>query len=208
MPRVLLTAFEAYDPWPQNASWLALVELTRDMPSTPTVTTRLYPVDLTAAKERLETDLKAKYDFILHVGQVPHSSCIQLEEIAINVSTQGQGGANYEAAGHVCDGPPVAYHTPLPVSSFAKTLRKEGIPARVSFHAGTYLCNAIFYWSCRLAEELELPTKSTFVHVPLETSQVIGLDQPSSFMPAAMTARALRLLLKVATSDASRDQLA
>ena len=92
--------------------------------------------------------------------------------------------------------------------SFAKELRKEGIPARVSFHAGTYLCNAIFYWSCRLADELELPTKSTFVHVPLETSQVIGLDQPTSFMPAAMTARALRLLLKVATSDASRDQLA
>ena len=29
MPRVLLTAFEPYDEWKTNASWLALVELTK-----------------------------------------------------------------------------------------------------------------------------------------------------------------------------------
>ena len=69
MPRVLLTAFEPYDRWKANASWLALVELTRNLPEQPQVTTRLYPVDFSEMKERLEADLSAKFDFALHVGQ-------------------------------------------------------------------------------------------------------------------------------------------
>ena len=43
MTRVLLTAFQPYEGWQTNASWLALVELTRDLPDQPMVTTRLYP---------------------------------------------------------------------------------------------------------------------------------------------------------------------
>jgi pyrrolidone-carboxylate peptidase len=45
MARVLLTAFGPYGSWESNASWLALTELTRELPSLPQVTTRLYPTD-------------------------------------------------------------------------------------------------------------------------------------------------------------------
>ncbi len=51
MTRVLLTAFEPYDTWKANASWLALVDLTSDLPSQPQVTTRLYPVDFDQLRE-------------------------------------------------------------------------------------------------------------------------------------------------------------
>ena len=60
MPRVLVTAFEPYDVWSENASWLALVELTRDLPVRPEVTTRLYPVDYAEMRKRLERDLAAE----------------------------------------------------------------------------------------------------------------------------------------------------
>ena len=46
MPRVLITAFGPYGKWAENASWLALVELTRHLPAQPEITTRRYPVDL------------------------------------------------------------------------------------------------------------------------------------------------------------------
>ena len=32
MKKVLVTAFEPYDRWKTNASWLALVHLTQDLP--------------------------------------------------------------------------------------------------------------------------------------------------------------------------------
>ena len=40
MPTLLLTAFEPYDGWPENSSWLTLVELTKNLPSAPRLTTR------------------------------------------------------------------------------------------------------------------------------------------------------------------------
>jgi pyroglutamyl-peptidase len=203
MTRILLTAFEAYEPWTTNASWLALIELTRVLPLDVEITTRLYPVALQAMKDKLAKDLKSNFDYAFHVGQAPQSSCIQLEEFALNVVSAGHTMDHAEAAGVVCDGGPDSYRSLLPVRRYAQALREDGIPARVSFHAGTFLCNAIFYWSCSLAEDLELPTKSTFVHVPLDTSQVLQLDEPTPFMPAAMVADGLRKLMRLVEQDSA-----
>lgn len=201
MPRVLLTAFEPYEPWPTNASWLALIELTRELPSDIEITTRLYPVELESMKQKLAEDLKARYDFAFHIGQEPKSSCLKLEEVALNVASKGHSIACEHEAIPVCSDGPDAYRSQIPVRQFAKTLRSNGIPTRVSFHAGTYLCNASLYWSCRLADDLNLRTKSTFVHVPLDTSQVLELDEQTPFMPSSMVADGLRMLIQLATSE-------
>lgn len=201
MPRILLTAFEPYDPWPTNASWLALIELTRKLPADVEITTRLYPVELEAVKQKLSEDLKSKFDFAFHIGQAPQSSCIQLEEVALNMATTGHTIEKEEKATVVCADGPDAYRSRLPVREYARALRASGIPSRVSFHAGTYLCNAILYWSCRLTEDLDLATKSTFVHIPLDTSQVLELDTPTPFMPSSMVADGLRLLVQLATNE-------
>ncbi|MCE9553465.1 MAG: hypothetical protein K8T91_08835 [Planctomycetes bacterium] len=68
--RVLITAFEPFGSWTTNASWLALVELTRDLPSDPQVTTRLYPVDFAKVRDRLTQDLAQNYDVAIRRGRV------------------------------------------------------------------------------------------------------------------------------------------
>lgn len=201
MARILLTAFEPYETWKANASWLALIDLTRQLPANCEITTRLYPVDLESMKEKLVNDLKSNYDFAFHVGQAPKSSCIQLEEMAVNVASPGHSLDDQDASLMVCDSGPEAYRSKLPVRDWAKTLRASGIPARVSFHAGTFLCNAILYWSCRISEDMQLPTRSTFVHVPLDTSQVLDLKDATAFMPSSMVAKALHTLVQLATED-------
>jgi len=204
MVRILLTAFDKYDCWTTNASWLALIEFTRNLPTVAEVTTRLYPVELNEMKEKLVNDLKANYDFVFHIGQAPKSSCIQLEEIAINVVSSGKTIEHSDAVGQVCSGGPDAYRCELVVQAYAQALRKAGIPAQVSFHAGTFLCNAMLYWSCRLADVLELSTKSMFIHVPLATSQVLELDEPLPFMASSMVGEALTLLVKLAVHEVSQ----
>ena len=141
MPSILITAFEPYDRWPENSSWLALVELTRDLPAGSKVVTRRYPVDFELARLRLAEDLAADYDFALLLGQSPGIGRIHLEVIGINV-----GGHSSLLPDQfqplVPEGPP-AYRSSLPLASWAAQIRQLGIPCQVSYHAGTYLCNAL-----------------------------------------------------------------
>ncbi len=193
MPRVLVTAFEPYGPWRTNASWLALMELTRDFPKSPSIVTRRYPVDYDAVRQRLQDDLAQGYDFSLHLGQAPGSSAIRLEQFALNVRDNGATHAD-GLPSLAADGP-AAYRSRLPLADWAARLRQIGIPAQVSHHAGTYLCNATLYWSHYLCEQQGWHTQSAFVHLPLEPSQ--ALDEPGQWpsMTAAQAAMAVRTLL-------------
>ena len=193
MPRVLLTAYAPYDDWSSNASWMALQEVTRDLPEGIDLVTRLYPVDFAEMASRLDKDLTSDIDVALHLGQAPGNSRIHLESIAVNCGRRRNERA--EDAWPLVDGGPAAYQSTLPLAEWAQQMRAEDIPAEVSHHAGTYLCNAILYLTHHLAAERQLDIQAVFFHLPLEPSQVIErrLDMPS--MAAETSARALRLVL-------------
>ena len=193
MPRVLITAFEPYDRWKANASWLALIHFTQNLPAKPSVTTRLYPVDFAVMKQRLAEDLAENYDYALHLGQAPGSGRIQLEAIGVNIG--GSSSQSPDQYRPIVDGGPVAYRSGLPLGEWSVKLRRAGIPAQVSYHAGTYLCNATLYYSCYLAEQLGLRTKSAFVHLPLDLPQVTGQAQDLASLPASVSAAALELIV-------------
>jgi pyroglutamyl-peptidase len=193
MTSVLITAFEPYDRWTANSSWMALMKLTQDLPGEPEVTTRLYPVDFAAVKQRLAGDLAANHDYALHLGQAPGSTRIQLESIAINIG--GSSMQSPEQFGPLVEGGPIGYRSPLPLGKWAARLRDERIPAQISYHAGTYLCNATLYFSCYLAERLGLKTTAAFVHLPLDVTQSATQAQELAALPAATSAAALRIIL-------------
>ncbi|HEY2827819.1 MAG TPA: pyroglutamyl-peptidase I [Pirellulales bacterium] len=193
MPRVLLTAFEPYDRWKANASWLALVHLTQNLPELPQITTRLYPVDFAVMQEQLAADLSGNYDYALHLGQAPGSSRIQLEAIGLNIG--GSSSQSPDQYRPLTDLGPVAYRTALPVADWAVKLRRAGVPAQVSFHAGTYLCNATLYWSHFLAEQMALKTQIVFIHVPLDISQVVNEPHGTASLPSSISGQAVRLIL-------------
>lgn len=193
MASVLLTAFEPYDRWQQNASWLALVEITRNLPAEPRLVTRRYPVDFQVVQERLDRDLNADFDFAIHLGQAPGSSRVRLEAIGLNV-----GGSVHDNADHfqplVADGP-MAYRTTLPLASWASELRSHGIPTQVSYHAGTYLCNAVYYLSMHMSRRRGLRTQSVFIHLPLDTSLAVGESGETPTMSSVIAAQAIRIIL-------------
>ncbi len=193
MTRVLLTAFEPYDVWKANASWLALVDLTSDLPSQPQVTTRLYPVDFDRLRERLASDLAENFDVTLHLGQAPGSGQIQLESIGLNIAT-GPGELPESGSKLVSDGA-TAYQSTLPLARWAQQLRSAGIPTQVSHHAGTYLCNAALYLALHHNDDAERHTRSAFIHLPLNPSQVANSARDLPSMSARVVANGLRLIL-------------
>ena len=194
MTTVLITAFEPYDRWKTNASWLALVQLTQNLPARPKVITRLYPVDFSTVKTRLSEDLSAGVDYALHLGQAPGSSRVQLEAIGINIGgLSDQSADQYRRCQRRRAG---GVSQPAAAGRLGGETATAGVPAQVSYHAGTYLCNATLYWSCYLAERMSLKTKSTFVHLPLDVSQVVNEPHGAAALPAALSAAAIRLILE------------
>jgi pyroglutamyl-peptidase len=190
---VLVTAFEPYDRWASNASWDALVALTRELPVAPRVVTRRYPVDFEKTRAKLAEDLAANYDYTLHLGQAPGSSRVHLEAVALNVA--GETTQSPDDFQTLVPNGPAAYRSGLPLSAWATKIRAAGIPVQVSYHAGTYLCNAILYLAQHIAAEQKLKTQSAFVHLPLSPSQVLNERHDVPSLPTALCAEALQVIL-------------
>lgn len=204
MASILITAFEPYDQWGENSSWLALVDFTSKLNAHEGVTTRLYPVNFEEVRRRLQDDLKVHYDYVLHLGQAPGLSAIRLETIGVNV-----GGSSSEPPERhrrlVHDGP-VAYHSTLPLADWVEQLREAGVPASVSYHAGTLLCNATLYMTHYLVQKMSLKTQATFVHLPLATRQVATGNKEMASLPVETSATALHLIVgEIAKLEPTRD---
>ena len=191
---VLITAFEPFGVWQSNSARLCLDEVLNQLPDTVDATARVYPVDFAAVRERLAVDLQEGFDFSVHLGQAQQSGRIRLESIAINMGcVPGQPEAAFQP---LTAGGPVAYQSTLPLIAWAAMLRAQGIPAYVSYHAGTYLCNAVLYWAHQFIAERKRATRPCFVHLPLDVGQVIsqGTDWPT--LPAVVSAKAVCSILR------------
>lgn len=187
MPSVLLTAFEPYDHWQENSSWLALVELTRWLEDTQHITTRRYPVSLPGVRKRLAEDLRGNYDLVLHLGQAPGATHILLEAVGLNVHANGQP---------LIDDAPTAYRSALPLAQWREQLCEAGIPAQVSQHAGTYLCNATLFLSQHLIAQQQMASQVAFVHLPLTPAQAAREPSMRASMSTPLVAAAIAAMLQ------------
>lgn len=197
--RVFVTAFEPYAEWAENSSWLALVEFTKSITADGQVTTRLYPVDFDEVRRRLAKDLADDYDYAIHLGQAPGSTTLCLEAVGLNVGGDPRQPA--ECYQPLVTGGPAAYQSTLPLAEWVEGLRAEGIPATLSYHAGTFLCNATLYLTHYLAEQMGLKTQATFIHLPLATSQVVREPRGLASMDPVTAGRGVQLLVNQLTKQ-------
>ncbi len=186
VPRVLITAFDPYDRWKENSSWLALMDLTRWYDGAMEITTRRYPVDLTRMSEKLRDDLRDDFELAIHLGQSPGSTLIKLESIGLNVRSDGTP---------LIKDAPAAYQMKLDLKPSAQLLSDAGIPNQISHHAGTYLCNAAMFLSQHYADEMGKRTKSLFMHLPLAPAQAAKDGSHLASMSTAMTSAAIAVVM-------------
>lgn len=191
--RVLLTAFEPYEEWTSNASWLTLVELLRTRQPSASLVTRRYPVDFHRLEDALYKDLALGFDAVVHLGQAPGTPSIRLEAIALNAGgAMSDSGASQD---RLIDGAPEAYRTRMPLERWMRRLREQSIPTTISYHAGTYLCNAIMFLSHHWFAEAGRVTPVGFIHLPLTTQQVAGTAGGMPSLPVATLAAAVAIVL-------------
>ncbi|MCY2985974.1 MAG: pyroglutamyl-peptidase I [Planctomycetota bacterium] len=194
----MLTAFEPYDTWEQNSSWEALVTFLHKRGIPAGVTTRRYPVDLVQMQSRMDKDLALGFDAVLHLGQAPGISRVQMEAIAVNVAGMTETVGDF--FGPLVPSAPVAYRTHFPLDQWNLELRSSGIPCSVSFHAGTYLCNAAMFLTHHWHAVRNRHCSVGFVHFPLTPEQVLHSRRDLSSMPREQSAEAIGKILDLIMS--------
>jgi pyroglutamyl-peptidase len=217
--KVLVTGFEPFGGDAVNASAEAVEALAASWAGPDDLVTAVLPVvfdDVRSADGLLLRLLEEdEPDVVVAVGLAAGSTEIRLERVAINLMDaripDNRGVQPVDAA--VADGGPAARFTTLPVKAAAAAVREAGIPAGVSYSAGTFVCNAVFYvLQHTLAERPGV--LSGFVHVPRTTEEVGGEAAASALsdggephLPRAALARALEIVVRTALA-AARGELA
>ncbi len=192
--KILLTAFETYDSWESNSSWETLTELLKIRGIPEGITTRRYPVNLEKMRTRLYTDLEKGFDAVLHLGQRPGIGWLNIESIAINVAGVTTDPTDW--FGPLVSGAPIAYQSSFPIRDWNKALRESGIPSSISYHAGTYLCNALMYLSHHWHAERGSQCAVGFIHLPLTTSQAVAAGREIASLPVTEQARAISIIVE------------
>ncbi|MDE0573136.1 pyroglutamyl-peptidase I [Demequina sp. B12] len=169
MTTVLLTGFEPFAGAERNPSWEIARSVAHSWRGDATVVAERLPVEFTAAPQRLaEALVQHQPDVVIALGLAEGRPGITPEKVAINTMDAripDNAGAQPIDADIVADAP-TAYFTTLPIKAMVAAINECGVAASVSYTAGTYVCNQIFY---SLQHALRgTHVASGFIHVPLD----------------------------------------
>ena len=93
-----------------------------------------------------------------------------------------------------------AYFTSLPVKAMVQRMRDAGIPAEVSYTAGTYVCNYLLYTLLYLIDKKYPNVRGGFIHVPYAMEQVINKPLGTPSMDLRQIARGLETAVEAVTA--------
>ncbi|MEG1344910.1 MAG: pyroglutamyl-peptidase I [Clostridia bacterium] len=114
-------------------------------------------------------------DIVISIGQAGGRFEITPERIAINIDDfrikDNEGNQPTDEPVRA-DGE-IAYVTSLPVKAMVEYMKENGVPASVSYTAGTFVCNHVMYGVLYMIDKRYHNIKGGFIHIPYTTSQVI-----------------------------------
>ncbi|MDB5650386.1 MAG: Peptidase pyroglutamyl peptidase [Hyphomicrobiales bacterium] len=188
MPIILVTGFGAFPGAPSNPSAAIVRHLgggaTRRFARLGIVLDRhVLPVVFDGAPERLAVLMaRVRPDAVLHIGLAGRRQTLSVETRAGNFTSQLHADARrrMSATRYVTAKGAPALPSRVPAARLAESLRRAGIPARLSIDAGAYVCNQTLYLT--LMSDIAV---AGFIHVP----------RPRGRLPLARRRRAARTTL-------------
>ena len=169
---LLLTYFGPFPGVPVNPT-VALAEgsvraLNTARPDLRVVACEL-PVSYNGSSTALRTALQdVQPDALISLGVAVGRDVVSLEQVAINLDSAGieDNDGDQRCDEPIAPGGQEAYFSSLPVRASFERLHAAGEPVEISYTAGTYVCNHVFYEGQRISRELGLSIPAGFVHVP------------------------------------------
>jgi pyroglutamyl-peptidase len=201
---VLLTGFEPFGGDALNPSQEIAKTLDGRTVGGLLVRALVLPVEHERAREALRPALAAPgLAAVLHLGLAGGRARIAVEQVGVNVMDYPiPDGGGRVVRGEAClPGEPAAHLATLPIRPILAALAAEGVPAYLSYTAGTYLCNFTLYTTLHALAASGRFVPAGFVHLPFLPAMVAahGLDEPSMDLPLML--RAVEIALGVIAHD-------
>ncbi len=138
-----------------------------------------------------------KPDVVLSVGQAGGRFDITVEKVAINLQDASipDNDKKQPIDKKVFEDGENAYFATIPVKAIVESINKAGIPASISYSAGTYVCNNIMYAGLYLINKKYPHIRGGFIHVPFIPEQAVGKKNTPSMAVADIT-KALKEAIK------------
>lgn len=192
MLRILVTGFEPFGGATVNPASLAVQKLKTTVRGEVQIVTREIPTVFgKSAKAVHDAILELSPQAVISVGQAGGTPGIRVERVALNLDDARipDNEGNCPVDSPIDPVGPVAYWATIPVREVVDAIAKQGIPAFISYNAGTFVCNHVFYSTCNFAAKQDIPVKVGFIHVPYLPCQAVGKGEtPSMSLECIVTA--------------------
>ncbi|MFC8680856.1 pyroglutamyl-peptidase I [Microbacterium ureisolvens] len=190
----LLTGFEPFGGDAANPSGEAVHLVAAGWRGPENLVTAVLPVTFAGAQARLR-ELLAEHrpDVVVAAGLAGGRAAIAIERVAVNLidaRIPDNDGAQPVDEPSV-PGAGAAHFATLPVKEITRRIAAEGIPAELSYSAGSFVCNHVFFNALEAAAS---GTRAGFVHVPWSAEHAPSPD--AATLPIHDIATALEIAVR------------
>lgn len=201
--KILITGFEPFGGESVNPAYEA-VKLLPDMAGDIQIVKMEIPTVFGEAGKVVETGiLQHQPDAVICVGQAGRRADIGVERVAINLveASIPDNAGNQPMDVKVQEDGDTAYFATIPVKAMVKNIKDHGIPASISYTAGTYVCNSVMYDLLYLIDRKYPSIRGGFIHVPYATEQGVGKPVGTDTMELSTISKALLYALEAVAGE-------
>ena len=152
--------------------------------------------------EQLITQFKPAH--MLLINQCRANVDIRIEKVALNINDASEPDNHQQHPTDTLTAQhgPAAYFSNLPVSAIVDTLHSHALPARLSYSAGTFVANHLFYGLMHYIKHQNISLHGGLMQVPLSPAQASRLPGSASLSTSlAVDAVKLAINVSLAHSD-------
>jgi len=192
---ITITGFEPFRGEKVNPSMVIAEELDGKVIFGEEVKGVVLPVSYKKAKPIVESLVREKPKLLLSLGLSPKTTCVRLEVVALNIAHSEKGDNDgYKPFNEtIYEDGDLAYRGTLPFNTILKALRGKGIPSILSFHAGTFLCNYVYYVALYNARSKNI--RIGFLHIPHLTDYAVKKPEVPS-LPKELIIEAVKIIIE------------
>lgn len=174
--KVLLTAFNPFGGESVNPAQEA-VEAVADKVAGADVVKLVVPTVFGKSIETVHEAMKKENpDVTFCIGQAGGRIGLTPERVAINLNDARieDNEGNQPVDEPIFEDGKTAYFTSLPVKAMVQKIKDAGVPASVSYTAGTFVCNHLMYGVLYYIDKEFPGMKGGFMHVPYLHEQAVN----------------------------------
>ena len=157
--KVLVTGFDPFGGDKVNPAYEAVKKMPDEISGAEIIKVEVPTVFEKSSQVVKEAIQQHQPDVVICVGQAGGRSAVSFERVAINLAEaripDNEGNQPFDTA--LEENGPAAYFTSLPIKAMTKNVQDHGLPAYISYTAGTFVCNDIM-------DRNTIPGNSRWVH--------------------------------------------